>query len=63
MSRVLTKEGLWGSLIAALELGYRACEKGHNLQYAIDEFAKSCANWPTTLSNLPREIIRIERKR
>lgn len=56
----LTKQGLRESLDAAMEFGYKAHERGDNLDKARDEIRPHIEALVANSDNLPTEILRID---
>lgn len=56
----LTEQGLSASLFDAMEFGFKAHERGDNLQKARSDIAPHVKAMIDSCGNLPREILRIE---
>jgi len=56
----LTKQGFRSSLFEAMEFGYKACERGANIQMARESIAPFINTMAENCDNLPKEILRIE---
>jgi hypothetical protein len=56
----LTKRGFSAWLFDAMEFGYKACERGENIQMAREKIAPFINTMADSCDNLPKEILRIE---
>lgn len=56
----LTKQGLSGSLLEAMEFGFKAQEHGYSLDQAREEILPKIKTLVEACDNLPREVLRID---
>lgn len=55
---MITEQGLRASLLATLEFGYKACERGLNLQKAMSD-CEPAIQQLIKAAKLPKEVLKV----